>query len=184
MTEADRHFKETCKRINKLESKADSVFDKAVADIFENETDVKNIIKYKEVSYRSVFLGVIKLEYFERIFKDRLFEYFSIKIKIIFFDKINIIFIHSFLSIGLYFMIPHIYKKVYCMKNWIQRVKIIIINIPEQWSISIKKDLTIGHNTFANLVKIIIPQKFKWFNQSIFNLHIMGLIIEVKYTEV
>ncbi|RYD91082.1 MAG: DUF47 domain-containing protein, partial [Sphingobacteriales bacterium] len=24
-------------------------FDKAVADIFENETDVKNIIKYKEV---------------------------------------------------------------------------------------------------------------------------------------
>ena len=42
-------IKETCKRINKLESKADSVFDKAVADIFENETDVKNIIKYKEV---------------------------------------------------------------------------------------------------------------------------------------
>jgi len=42
-------IKETCKKINKLESKADSVFDKAVADIFENETDVKNIIKYKEV---------------------------------------------------------------------------------------------------------------------------------------
>ena len=41
--------KDTCKKINKLESKADSVFDKAVADIFENETDVKNIIKYKEV---------------------------------------------------------------------------------------------------------------------------------------
>ncbi|WP_395054354.1 DUF47 domain-containing protein [Flavobacterium sp.] len=38
-----------CKRINKLESKADVVFDKAVADIFENETDAKNIIKYKEV---------------------------------------------------------------------------------------------------------------------------------------
>ena len=38
-----------CKRINKLESKADTVFDKAVADIFENETDAKNIIKYKEV---------------------------------------------------------------------------------------------------------------------------------------
>ena len=38
-----------CKRINKLESKADNVHDKAVADIFENETDVKNIIKYKEV---------------------------------------------------------------------------------------------------------------------------------------
>lgn len=38
-----------CKKINKLESKADTVFDKAVADIFENETDAKNIIKYKEV---------------------------------------------------------------------------------------------------------------------------------------
>lgn len=38
-----------CKKINKLESKADTVFDKAVADIFENETDVKNVIKYKEV---------------------------------------------------------------------------------------------------------------------------------------
>lgn len=42
-------IKETCKRISKLESKADSVFDKAVADIFENESDAKNIIKYKEV---------------------------------------------------------------------------------------------------------------------------------------
>lgn len=40
---------EICKRISKLEGKADSVFDKAVADIFENETDAKNIIKYKEV---------------------------------------------------------------------------------------------------------------------------------------
>lgn len=40
---------DACKKINKLESKADNVFDKAVADIFENETDVKNIIKYKEV---------------------------------------------------------------------------------------------------------------------------------------
>jgi predicted phosphate transport protein (TIGR00153 family) len=40
---------EACKRISKLESKADVVFDKAVADIFENETDAKNIIKYKEV---------------------------------------------------------------------------------------------------------------------------------------
>jgi len=38
-----------CKRLNKLENKSDNVFDKAVADIFENETDVKNIIKYKEV---------------------------------------------------------------------------------------------------------------------------------------
>lgn len=42
-------LKDTCKKINKLESKSDSVFDKAVADIFENETDAKNIIKYKEV---------------------------------------------------------------------------------------------------------------------------------------
>jgi uncharacterized protein len=40
---------EACKRINKLENKSDNVFDKAVADIFENETDAKNIIKYKEV---------------------------------------------------------------------------------------------------------------------------------------
>ena len=40
---------EACKKINKLEGKADVVFDKAVADIFENETDAKNIIKYKEV---------------------------------------------------------------------------------------------------------------------------------------
>ncbi|KAF2519198.1 DUF47 domain-containing protein [Flavobacterium salilacus subsp. salilacus] len=38
-----------CKRIYKLESKSDNVFDKAVADIFENETDAINIIKYKEV---------------------------------------------------------------------------------------------------------------------------------------
>jgi hypothetical protein len=42
-------LKETCKKINRLESKADVVFDKAVSDIFENETDAKNIIKYKEV---------------------------------------------------------------------------------------------------------------------------------------
>ena len=42
-------IKETCKKINKLESKADVVFDRAVADIFENENDAKNIIKYKEV---------------------------------------------------------------------------------------------------------------------------------------
>ena len=44
-----RAISDCCKRINKLESKADNVFDKAVADIFENETDAKNIIKYKEV---------------------------------------------------------------------------------------------------------------------------------------
>ena len=44
-----KSIKDTCKKINKLESKADAVFDKAVADIFENENDAKNIIKYKEV---------------------------------------------------------------------------------------------------------------------------------------
>src|SRR5690606_5082273 len=40
---------DACKRINKLESKADSVFDKAVADIFDKESDAKDIFKYKEV---------------------------------------------------------------------------------------------------------------------------------------
>jgi uncharacterized protein Yka (UPF0111/DUF47 family) len=38
-----------CSNISKLESKSDAVYDKAVADLFENETDAKNIIKYKEV---------------------------------------------------------------------------------------------------------------------------------------
>ncbi|MCL6462314.1 hypothetical protein SAMN05444372_1045 [Flavobacterium micromati] len=36
-------------KINKLENKSDNVYDKAVLDLFENETDAKNIIKYKEV---------------------------------------------------------------------------------------------------------------------------------------
>ncbi|WKW47233.1 DUF47 family protein [Myroides sp. JBRI-B21084] len=40
---------EGCKVILRLERKADKVFDKAVADIFENETNVIEIIKYKEV---------------------------------------------------------------------------------------------------------------------------------------
>ena len=40
---------DSVKKINKLDRKSDSVFEKAVADIFENETDAKNIIKYKEV---------------------------------------------------------------------------------------------------------------------------------------
>ena len=44
-----KRISEICKKISKLESKADTVFDKAVADIFENETDAKNVIKYKEV---------------------------------------------------------------------------------------------------------------------------------------
>lgn len=40
---------ENCKNIYRLERKADKVFDRAVADIFENETDPLEIIKYKEV---------------------------------------------------------------------------------------------------------------------------------------
>ncbi len=39
----------SCAKINKLESKSDMVYDKAVSDIFENEKDVKRIIIYKEV---------------------------------------------------------------------------------------------------------------------------------------
>ncbi|MBW3519198.1 DUF47 domain-containing protein [Flavobacterium sp. NKUCC04_CG] len=38
-----------CEKINKLEAKSDKIFDKAVQEIFENEMDAKNIIKYKEV---------------------------------------------------------------------------------------------------------------------------------------
>lgn len=40
---------EICKKISKLESKADVVFDTAIAELFEKETDIKSIIKYKEV---------------------------------------------------------------------------------------------------------------------------------------
>jgi uncharacterized protein len=40
---------ETVKKINKLQSKSNVVFDKAVSELFENETDAVNIIKYKEV---------------------------------------------------------------------------------------------------------------------------------------
>ncbi len=42
---------DSCARIYKLESKSDNVYDKAVAELFENENenDAKNIIKYKEV---------------------------------------------------------------------------------------------------------------------------------------
>lgn len=40
---------DACIKINKLENKSDNVYDKAVAELFENETDAKNIIKYKEV---------------------------------------------------------------------------------------------------------------------------------------
>lgn len=44
-----KNIKQACSKINKLENKSDSVYNKAVFEIFENETDVKNIIKYKEV---------------------------------------------------------------------------------------------------------------------------------------
>ncbi|HSN47769.1 MAG TPA: DUF47 family protein [Flavobacterium sp.] len=44
-----KNITDACSRISKLESKSDTVYDKAVADLFENETDAKNIIKYKEV---------------------------------------------------------------------------------------------------------------------------------------
>lgn len=44
-----KNITDACSRINKLEAKSDIVYDKAVADLFENETDAKNIIKYKEV---------------------------------------------------------------------------------------------------------------------------------------
>jgi len=44
-----KNITDACARINKLENKSDNVYDKAVAELFENETDAKNIIKYKEV---------------------------------------------------------------------------------------------------------------------------------------
>ena len=44
-----KNITDACAKINKLENKSDTVYDKAVADLFENETDPKNIIKYKEV---------------------------------------------------------------------------------------------------------------------------------------
>ncbi|MGZ9676118.1 DUF47 domain-containing protein [Flavobacterium sp. GNP001] len=44
-----KNITDACARINKLENKSDNVYDKAVLDLFENETDAKNIIKYKEV---------------------------------------------------------------------------------------------------------------------------------------
>lgn len=44
-----KHITDACARISKLENKSDTVYNKAVFEIFENETDAKNIIKYKEV---------------------------------------------------------------------------------------------------------------------------------------
>lgn len=43
------HIAVICKKINELEVKADKIHDKAIAEIFEKETDAKTIIKYKEV---------------------------------------------------------------------------------------------------------------------------------------
>ncbi|NUN99684.1 MAG: DUF47 domain-containing protein [Saprospiraceae bacterium] len=40
---------DACARINDVEDRADEVFDKAVADLFEHEQDAKELIKYKEV---------------------------------------------------------------------------------------------------------------------------------------
>ena len=44
-----KNITDACARINKLANKSDNVYDKAVSELFENETDAKNIIKYKEV---------------------------------------------------------------------------------------------------------------------------------------
>ncbi len=44
-----KNITSACVKINKLEAKSDDVYNKAVAELFENETDAKNIIKYKEV---------------------------------------------------------------------------------------------------------------------------------------
>lgn len=43
------HIAVICKKINELEEKADKVYDKSIAKIFDKEKDAKNIIKYKEV---------------------------------------------------------------------------------------------------------------------------------------
>ncbi len=44
-----KNISDACAKINKLENKSDSVYDKAISDIFEKEKDVKRIIIYKEV---------------------------------------------------------------------------------------------------------------------------------------
>ena len=43
------HIAVICKKLNELELKADKIHDKSIAEIFENEADVKTVIKYKEV---------------------------------------------------------------------------------------------------------------------------------------
>lgn len=44
-----RNITDSCVRINSVENKADYIFDKAVADLFEYEKDAINLIKQKEV---------------------------------------------------------------------------------------------------------------------------------------
>jgi uncharacterized protein len=44
-----KNITDACTRINKLENKSDNVYDKAVYELFDTESDAKNIIKYKEV---------------------------------------------------------------------------------------------------------------------------------------
>lgn len=44
-----KNITDACLRINKLENKSDNVYDKAVYELFDSESDAKNIIKYKEV---------------------------------------------------------------------------------------------------------------------------------------
>ncbi|HMR18912.1 MAG TPA: DUF47 family protein, partial [Sphingobacterium sp.] len=44
-----RNITDSCVRINSVENKADYIFDKAVADLFEYERDAISLIKQKEV---------------------------------------------------------------------------------------------------------------------------------------
>lgn len=44
-----RNITDSCVRINSVENKADYIFDKAVAELFEYEKDAITLIKYKEV---------------------------------------------------------------------------------------------------------------------------------------
>lgn len=44
-----KRITDACARINKLENKSDTVYDKAIADLFEGEKDAKKILIYKEV---------------------------------------------------------------------------------------------------------------------------------------
>lgn len=44
-----RNITDSCVRINSVENKADYIFDRAVADLFEFETDAISLIKHKEV---------------------------------------------------------------------------------------------------------------------------------------